>query len=510
MRKISRWAAMAALLVSSMAITYQDTHAQKLTDEMDTAAYMRVHRGQYITLQAGGGIHGIHTGAHTAYRPGASLKIGYRLYPTRHLGIGTGILIQHTVSDHRINATDTIQAVQDMGLDEMGRPYMPCIRISDYGERVTADLIQIPAAIYWQANITDRIKAGAGAGAIYTMAGRASGRQYAGLVTSAPIYQDWNLLFDGEGHGTQTADNLSSKYTIRQWISAMAEAEIMYSLNPRMDISISSYATYALGNATHGGRPLYNPYETTGSRCNGALEHVSSTKTRHISAGLMAGLRIRMGHQARMELDYYQQTQLRRKVVDYDMKSVHQVRLNDDEKKSKRFGQIEDDVDSTLLAQDEYQRRKLKDYDIELPKQEKQSTQPSQPEDEYTQDDELDLMKEIEKLLASLDKTKYGFNQSESQMGGNISAIVDLLASIMKDHPDISIMVIGHTCDIGTEAQNKIVGLRRAEAFKHELVKRGVPPRQIECSTKWYTEPIAPNTSPENRAKNRRVQLLKK
>ncbi|MBO7462063.1 MAG: OmpA family protein, partial [Bacteroidales bacterium] len=72
------------------------------------------------------------------------------------------------------------------------------------------------------------------------------------------------------------------------------------------------------------------------------------------------------------------------------------------------------------------------------------------------------------------------------------------------------IICIGHTCDIGTEEQNKAVGLKRAEAFAQELIDRGVDRSRIECDTRWFKEPLVPNTSEKNREINRRVEVKRK
>jgi outer membrane protein OmpA-like peptidoglycan-associated protein len=80
----------------------------------------------------------------------------------------------------------------------------------------------------------------------------------------------------------------------------------------------------------------------------------------------------------------------------------------------------------------------------------------------------------------------------------------------MINFPSINIICIGHTCDIGTMEQNKAVGLKRAQAFAQELIDRGVSPDRIECQSKWFSEPLVPNTSEKNREINRRVEIKRK
>lgn len=83
----------------------------------------------------------------------------------------------------------------------------------------------------------------------------------------------------------------------------------------------------------------------------------------------------------------------------------------------------------------------------------------------------------------------------------------DKMVNALKSHPDRVVLIIGHTCDLGSLETNKRLGQQRAEAVKAELVKRGVNPAQIRTESRWYKEPLVPNTSEENRKKNRRVEI---
>ena len=60
-------------------------------------------------------------------------------------------------------------------------------------------------------------------------------------------------------------------------------------------------------------------------------------------------------------------------------------------------------------------------------------------------------------------------------------------------NPEMHIRIIGHTDDIGSEQDNLLLSLGRAEAVKQALVDRGVNDERIETEGKGETEPIAPN-----------------
>ncbi|MDR1543395.1 MAG: OmpA family protein [Prevotellaceae bacterium] len=84
---------------------------------------------------------------------------------------------------------------------------------------------------------------------------------------------------------------------------------------------------------------------------------------------------------------------------------------------------------------------------------------------------------------------------------------MDLLVKYLVQHPKYYIVVVGHTCDLGTKAQNLHVGLTRANNVAAYLVSRGISQNKIITISKNDLEPRAPNTSEQNRRKNRRVEF---
>lgn len=82
------------------------------------------------------------------------------------------------------------------------------------------------------------------------------------------------------------------------------------------------------------------------------------------------------------------------------------------------------------------------------------------------------------------------------------------VATILQQFPDMHIYVEGHTDDVGAEDYNKKLSEERAQAVFNFLHQQGVPLEYMD----WYgfgmEKPVAPNTSAENRAKNRRVDIV--
>jgi len=86
-------------------------------------------------------------------------------------------------------------------------------------------------------------------------------------------------------------------------------------------------------------------------------------------------------------------------------------------------------------------------------------------------------------------------------------ASLETLSTILKAHPDYTLLIEGHTDNVGNDANNLLLSQKRADAIKLLLVSKGVQASTIE--TKFYgkEKPITTNDTPEGRQQNRRVEL---
>jgi outer membrane protein OmpA-like peptidoglycan-associated protein len=85
------------------------------------------------------------------------------------------------------------------------------------------------------------------------------------------------------------------------------------------------------------------------------------------------------------------------------------------------------------------------------------------------------------------------------------------IASLMKQNGKLQLVVVGHTDNNGTLDHNIDLSLRRAQAVVAALVSNfGVERTRLEARGVGFLAPVAPNTSEENKAKNRRVELVQR
>ena len=102
------------------------------------------------------------------------------------------------------------------------------------------------------------------------------------------------------------------------------------------------------------------------------------------------------------------------------------------------------------------------------------------------------------------------FDTGKSEIEPQSTPTLKSIAATLKAHPDLAIEVQGHTDDVGTAASNLKLSQARADAVRQTLVSDyGVPATQLKAKGYGDTKPIASNSTPEGRANNRRVVLVK-
>jgi len=87
---------------------------------------------------------------------------------------------------------------------------------------------------------------------------------------------------------------------------------------------------------------------------------------------------------------------------------------------------------------------------------------------------------------------------------------ISQIVALMKENTDLKVAVEGHTDDVGTPQSNQTLSEKRAQAVVDAIVKEGVDGKRLSAAGLGQTRPIADNKTEEGKAKNRRVELVKK
>ena len=81
------------------------------------------------------------------------------------------------------------------------------------------------------------------------------------------------------------------------------------------------------------------------------------------------------------------------------------------------------------------------------------------------------------------------------------------LVSFLNLNPTVHIEISGHTDDVGGDAFNQTLSQNRAKAVYNYLIANNINAARLVYKGYGEKQPIAPNTSDENRAKNRRTEF---
>ncbi|MDD3627431.1 MAG: OmpA family protein [bacterium] len=116
------------------------------------------------------------------------------------------------------------------------------------------------------------------------------------------------------------------------------------------------------------------------------------------------------------------------------------------------------------------------------------------------------------KLLKEGKLISYGiyFDSGKDVVKAESFGTLKEIAEVMKENPSIRIKIVGHTDSDGDDAMNLDLSRRRADNVKEYLENQfKIDANRMEVEGKGETQPITKNDTPENKAKNRRVEFIK-
>lgn len=118
---------------------------------------------------------------------------------------------------------------------------------------------------------------------------------------------------------------------------------------------------------------------------------------------------------------------------------------------------------------------------------------------------------ETRKLIFTtvLSEDRGQFKLGKTDLPEDATAAIDNMVNQLKtDKKAVWVEIEGHTDNVGDAKYNEQLGLKRAEAVKRYLYeKHQVPLHKINVISYGEEKPVAPNTTRDGRAQNRRVVI---
>lgn len=100
------------------------------------------------------------------------------------------------------------------------------------------------------------------------------------------------------------------------------------------------------------------------------------------------------------------------------------------------------------------------------------------------------------------------FQRASAELTSDSSGVLDRIAKSMRGCGNARIEIQGHTDAEGTPERNHNLSERRAHSVRDYLVRAGVSAEQLSANGYGETKPLADNSTPEGRAKNRRIEFV--
>jgi outer membrane protein OmpA-like peptidoglycan-associated protein len=122
-------------------------------------------------------------------------------------------------------------------------------------------------------------------------------------------------------------------------------------------------------------------------------------------------------------------------------------------------------------------------------------------------DTEIQLDALCRREFGRVGKGSVTFALSGAGIGDASAALLDRIIDFANDCRDFTIVVVGHSDDVGEESWNREISLARARSVADYIIAAGIPADRLAVEGRGSSEPVADNGTPSGRRRNRRVEF---
>jgi len=120
--------------------------------------------------------------------------------------------------------------------------------------------------------------------------------------------------------------------------------------------------------------------------------------------------------------------------------------------------------------------------------------------------DELQAEATDRGLVLTLGDVLFATGSAELRSGTN--ANLDKVVTFLKEYPERSVVIEGHTDNVGSAAYNQALSQRRADSVRTYFTQHGIVSSRQTSSGKGMHTPLASNDDATGRQQNRRVEII--
>jgi OOP family OmpA-OmpF porin len=101
------------------------------------------------------------------------------------------------------------------------------------------------------------------------------------------------------------------------------------------------------------------------------------------------------------------------------------------------------------------------------------------------------------------------FVTGKADIAPESEAILEKVYKTLKAFPEVAVEIRGYTDNVGSRASNVALSQRRADSVRQWLISKGIEPGRLTAKGYGPDNPVADNSTPEGRAKNRRIEFYR-